>query len=155
MDFEQYFKSETRSRSIHHFRDLFFLSEDESKAICAIINSSLFFCWFLAVCNGRNLTAVDVGRFPIGHFDKQILEKLSILFDELMESYKKNSVITKRSDCEYQEFRPGLSKDIIDKIDEIASHHYGLPEEEQDFIINYEIKYRLGKNLSSRVQRKS
>ena len=44
---------------------------------------------------------------------------------------------------------------IIDKIDEIASHHYGLPEEEQDFIINYEIKYRLGKSLSSRVQRKS
>ncbi len=151
MDFEQYFKSAARSRSIHHFRDLFFVSKDESKAICAIINSSLFFFWFLAVCNGRNLTAVDVGRFPIGNFDKQIVDKLSILFDELMESYKNNSVIKKRSDCEYQEFRPGLSKSIIDKIDKIASHHYGLPEEEQNFIINYEIKYRIGQNISSEV----
>jgi len=39
------------------------------------------------------------------------------LFDQLMEDYKKNSVIRVRQDCEYQEFNPGLSKPIMDEID--------------------------------------
>jgi hypothetical protein len=39
------------------------------------------------------------------------------------------------------------SKPIIDKIDTILAEHYGFTEEELDFIINYDIKYRMGKEL--------
>jgi hypothetical protein len=144
MDFEQYFKSATRSRSIHHFRDLLFAREDEGKAICAIINSSLFFFWFMALCNGRNLTAVDVGCFPVGDFEPSVRRQLVAVFADLMEDYKANSIIRERSDCEYQEFRPSFSKPIIDKIDHALAKHYGFTDEELDFIINYDIKYRMG-----------
>lgn len=35
-------------------------------------------------------------------------------------------------------------KPIIDEIDKVLAEHYGFTEEELDFIINYDIKYRMG-----------
>ena len=144
MDFAQYFKSDTRARSVHHFRDLVFGTETDGKCACAAINSSLFFFWFMSICNGRNLTSVDVGRFPIGAVHRRLQRELVVLYDRLMEDYRKNSFVRKRTDCEYQEFRPALSKRIIDKIDTVLAKHYGFTDEELDFIINYDIKYRAG-----------
>ena len=39
---------------------------------------------------------------------------------------------------------PHLSKPIIDEIDRALARHYGLSDEELDFIINYDVKYRMG-----------
>ena len=39
---------------------------------------------------------------------------------------------------------PRHSKPIIDQIDTILAHHYGFTDEELDYIINYDIKYRMG-----------
>ena len=44
----------------------------------------------------------------------------------------------------FQKFLPRKSKPIIDKIDTILAQHYGFTEEELDYIINYDIKYRMG-----------
>jgi hypothetical protein len=33
---------------------------------------------------------------------------------------------------------------IADQIDTILAQHYGFTEEELDYIINYDIKYRMG-----------
>ena len=41
-----------------------------------------------------------------------------------------------------------FSKPIIDEIDELLAKHYGFTEEELDFIINYDIKYRMGDKLN-------
>jgi hypothetical protein len=144
MDFEQYFKSDTRSRSVHHFRDLLFKDEAGGKCVCAIINSSLYFFWFMAVCNGRNLTAVDVERFPVGEFDAHNKKRVGELFDRLMKDYKKNSFVRERTDCKFQEFRPSISKPIIDEIDRALGKHYGLSDAEVDHILNYDTKYRVG-----------
>jgi len=38
-----------------------------------------------------------------------------------------------------------VSKHIIDRIDRELAKHYGFTDEELDFIINYDIKYRMGK----------
>lgn len=146
MDFEPYFKSPTRTRSVHHFRDLHFRNADEGKFISALLNSSLFFFWFVSIGNGRNLTGTDVESFPIGSLTHDILAPMSSLFDRLMRDYVANSVVRIRQDCEYQEFQPSLSKPIIDDIDRVLARHYGFTAEELDFIINYDIKYRMGKD---------
>ncbi|MDO8745210.1 MAG: hypothetical protein Q7J76_08910 [Candidatus Brocadiaceae bacterium] len=39
------------------------------------------------------------------------------------------------------------SKPIIDEIDKVLAPHYGFTDEGLDFIINYDIKYRMGKEL--------
>ena len=38
---------------------------------------------------------------------------------------------------------------IIDEIDKVLAQHYGFTDEELDFIINYDIKYRMGKELDA------
>ena len=39
------------------------------------------------------------------------------------------------------------SKPIIGKIDQVLGKHYGFTEEELDFIIKYDIKYRMDDEL--------
>jgi hypothetical protein len=43
------------------------------------------------------------------------------------------------------EFYPKYSKPIIDEIDSVLAKHYSFTDEELDFIINYDIKYRMGR----------
>jgi hypothetical protein len=38
-----------------------------------------------------------------------------------------------------------MAKSIIDEIDQVLARHYGFTEEELDSVVNYEIKYRLGR----------
>jgi hypothetical protein len=45
---------------------------------------------------------------------------------------------------ELQSLSPVKSKQFIDKIDIELADHYGFTPEELDYIINYDIKYRLG-----------
>ena len=52
----------------------------------------------------------------------------------------------------YQRFRPKLAKPIIDEIDRVLAGHYGLTAEELDFIINYDIKYRLGRDTETQEE---
>jgi hypothetical protein len=42
-----------------------------------------------------------------------------------------------------QSFNISFSKSVIDKIDTFLAPHYGFSEEELDYIINYDIKYRM------------
>ena len=143
MDFEQYFQSATRSRSVHHFRDLYLKDAKSAKTVGALLNSSLFFLWFVTVGNGRNLTGEDVTEFPVGSLPEHL--DCSDLFNELMDDYKRHAVVRHRVDAEFQEFYPSKSKPVIDRIDRALAKHYGLTEEELDFIINYDIKYRMGR----------
>jgi hypothetical protein len=41
------------------------------------------------------------------------------------------------------------SDPIIDEIDRALARHYGFTEEELGFILNYNIKYRLGRDHES------
>jgi hypothetical protein len=73
------------------------------------------------------------------------------LWTRLQESLSAGSVPkrirTKQGETiEYDEYDVGLSKPIIDEIDQLLARHYGFTDEELDFIINYDIKYRMGKD---------
>lgn len=46
---------------------------------------------------------------------------------------------------EYDEFDVGRSKALLDRIDASLAVLFGFTDEELDFIINYDIKYRMGK----------
>jgi hypothetical protein len=71
-----------------------------------------------------------------------------------MDSYRQNSTlrtveyVTKGNiTVQYFNFRP--SKPIIDEIDRVLAKNYGFSDEELDFIINYDIKYRLGQSSTN------
>jgi hypothetical protein len=80
-------------------------------------------------------------------FSPKVAASFVPLFKRLMNDYRKHSIIrTRRDGVEFQEFAPGKSKQFMDDIDRALAPHYGFTPEELDFIINYDIKYRLGQD---------
>ena len=128
-------------------------NEESSVALC-ILNSSLFYWYNWLLSNCRDLSKKDVGNMPIsiGEMKNELVEVLKSLEHELMDDYKAHKKIYKRVsngvNTEFDSFYPMYSKTIIDQIDTTFSEHYGFTDEELDFIINYDIKYRMGKNIS-------
>jgi hypothetical protein len=66
-----------------------------------------------------------------------------------MSDLKRNSIMLTREQrqtgtTQTQSFKIQKSKPIIDKIDQIIARHFGLSDEELDFLLNYDIKYRMG-----------
>ena len=148
MDFQPYFKSATRTRSEDHLRDLHVESEGLRKAVGAILNSTHFFFWFITQGTCRDIAGPDVESFPVGDL-REVAPLLGPIFSDLMTDLKAKSRTRvyhyKASGrVEYQEFYPGRSKQIIDKIDKAMARGLGLVESELDFILNFDIKYRMG-----------
>ena len=82
--------------------------------------------------------------------DEESLARLGLATHELMADIKAHSQMQtinykKTGTLNIQSTYPRLSKAIIDKLDGILAEHYGFTDEELDFIINYDIKYRMGR----------
>ena len=121
---------------------------DNTALICLFMCSSLFYWWWVKVSNCRDLNLTDVANFKLPeslHFNKELENLQKDLMDDLM----LNSVIKTRNQkltglVNYREFYPFKSKIIIDRIDRMFSKYYDFSDEELDFIINYDYKYRMG-----------
>ncbi len=95
----------------------------------------------------------EVLGFPI-NLEKMatcIQEKLRKLATELADDLQANSEYRNMSFKEVgaltiQCMLPTRSKPVIDEIDRVLAKHYGFTDEELDFIINYDIKYRMGQD---------
>ncbi len=133
-------------------RQVNFSSEGLRDAAVCIINSSLFFWFWLLYSDCYHLNEREIGSFPVNlnELAQQWGDLLSSISDRLMLDYMNNSrqrtyVYKTTGRVVYDEFYPKLSKPIIDEIDCVLARHYGFTDEELDFIIHYEIKYRRGR----------
>lgn len=120
----------------------------------AFFNSTLFYLWFTIQGNCRNIAGPDIETLPVGNPTNSSLKGLIEAFADLMADLKRNSkrrvyVYEASGKVEYDEFYPDQSKPIIDEIDTILAAHYGLTSEELDFLVNYDIKYRLGRDAET------
>jgi hypothetical protein len=155
MDFEPYFKSPQKDRSTDHIKDLFFEDADQAHKAGAILNSTIFYLWFTVQGNCRNIAGVDVESLPAGDLADDDMKPVTHSFAQLMGDLKRHSkrrvyVYETSGRVEYDEFYPDKSKPIIDKIDTQLANHYGFNDEELDFLVNYDIKYRLGRGEDDR-----
>ena len=117
-------------------------------SIIASLSSNVFWWWYTITSNLRDLNPSDIFNFPI---HKSILnfKEIQAAGEKYIVSLKDNSSILRRVQkqtgiTETQSFKIQLSKPIIDEIDKLLAQHYGFTEEELDYIINYDIKYRMG-----------
>ncbi len=117
--------------------------------IVPLLNSSLFYWFWRSHSDGFHCGYGDVYRMPFkDDLSLTTSSSLASLGKKLQRDLFKNSaekqIRTKAGQITYQEFYPKQSKAILDEIDAVLAEHYGLTEEELDFIMNYDIKYRLG-----------
>ena len=115
-----------------------------------ILNSNLFFYFYTVRSNCRDLNPSDIKCFPIPEGIENNKQFTDLAY-RLMKSLDDNSEYITREQKQtgsirLQSFYPSSSKPIIDEIDRVLAKHYGFSPEELDFIINYDIKYRMGKD---------
>jgi len=132
-----------------HGRYLYFDEAALCYAAMALLNSSLFYAYFIAYGDCFHLSQTLVTSFPVV---SDILgdARLALLGEDLdhdlRDKAEKMSINTRAGDkISYDEFFAWKSKPIIDEIDIVLAEHYGFTDEELDFIVNYDIKYRMGK----------
>ena len=151
-DFVPYFWNERdgKKQSLQ-IKDLRFTKKDYALAVCSILNSSLFYWWFIISSDCRHLNIREIVNFSFNpeQIDQTRITRLSEISEELMEDYRyhatrKETNYKTTGKVVYDEFYPRRSKSIIDKIDRVLAKHYGFTDEELDFITNYDIKYRMG-----------
>jgi hypothetical protein len=111
-----------------------------------MLNSSLAYWLWTALTDCRHVTKDFVSRLPVS--------AMSLDGRELMarhaQAYAANTVLfEKRPGYRSPETKVHNLKPIIDEIDTVLARHYGFTEEELDFIINYDIKYRMGDALNA------
>ena len=122
-------------------------SRMDLEMLTCLLNSSIYYFCYISNTNCRDLNPADIRYIP---FPESIInENFSALFLELDENQKTNLKPLRRNQkqtglVEIQSFRPKMAKLIIDKIDTLLAKHYNFTEEELDYIINYDIKYRMG-----------
>ena len=150
----QYFKNDIlqSSSTVDH---LTVLELTDKEIITAVINSTLFYYYWIQFSDCYHLSKKDIKSFPLNlstldsSISQEVISKCKIYLDELeklaiwQEEFKKDG--TKRK---YRRFFPQKAKPLINEVDKIFGKHFGFSDLELDFIINYDIKYRMGKNRS-------
>lgn len=136
------------SKVSSHYKSLIFEKED-SIIVNGLLNSSLFYWWFVVWSDGRDLLAGHIKSFPIDLTTLQDDHKKALgdLVTELMKKYNESSniKINQRSEgyfVKIKEIIPSKSKGLIDQIDDILAEYYGFTNVEKRFIKEFDIKFR-------------
>ena len=142
-----------RRRPPSEFKALNFGTIEHAQLALCCLNANLFY-WFVTVFSDcRHVNKREVDAFPV-NLDalaaSNVKTPLAKLGARLMEDLQRNSMDrqmrfqhdTLTVQCIY----PKASKSLLDDIDRMLAWHYGFTEEELDFIINYDIKYRMGRD---------
>lgn len=117
-------------------------------AYCCLY-SSLHYWLYQTRTNCRDFNPSDIRYLPIPDIIASGIQEFSKLANDIMKKIEETSDTgtghySIGGSVKYQRFRPKSAKSYFDEIDRILSKHYDFNDEELDFIINYDIKYRMG-----------
>ena len=157
-----YYAKNGRVGAPAHGRYVYFPDKKTANICSAILNSSLFYLYFVAFGDCFHLSDSLVANFPIPHAalnDPRLIE----LNKELMADLKRNSATktittrdkktkTVKDTISYAEFDARSSKSIIDKVDCVLAEHYSFTAAELDMILNFDVKFRLGSDEEADVE---
>ena len=140
------------------YKVVLFEDKHTAQLVRSYLLSSTYYVFFVALSDAYHCGRELVLSFPVG-IDK--LERddeggLIAIGGRYEADLAKNSVRRRikykaTGWIEYDEFYPRLSKTIADEIDIVLAKHYMFDDVELDFIINYDIKYRLGREADEEV----
>lgn len=138
------FGTESKSNKSKHFLD-----DKNVYVFISVLSSNIWWWWYTLHFDMYNCKDYMMYEFPYkynGHIELKSLGK-NLCNNLIANADRKVQYYETTGNREQLIFSPSKSKTIIDEIDNILARHYGFTEEELDFIINYDIKYRMGKAL--------
>jgi len=147
----KFFRDGKESSSTRENEVMFPSEAVRDRALC-VLNSSLFYWFYQVRTNCRDFNPSDYKTFPvptslaeedIGKLARKLIKQLDNSAELVAASHSITGAI------KFEQFRPRTAKPIIDEIDRVLAVHYGFTDEELDFIINYDIKYRMGREAEN------
>lgn len=153
-DFIPYFRNDRDGKKRSEDYKVYYFGKTVDSFVAGI-NSSIFYMYWQVLFDNFKAGRLSIEMFPFPDMNsKNTQTNLKYLCKELMNDMQNNAKRIKveyqaTGNVEYDNFYPRLSKHIIDEIDKVLAEHYGFTEEELDFVINYDIKYRMGKELNN------
>ncbi len=152
-DFVPYFRNEADGvKKSEDYKPYMFSANEHADLATTVINSSTFFFYFTTLGDCFHCGKEFVLKFPFDLNDAhhRIGKKMAHIGQQLMcdlkiKAVRRQALSERTGSVEYDEFWPSKSKKIINKIDQLLAKHYSFSDEQLDFIINYDIKYRMGR----------
>ncbi len=150
------FKEDGIDKVTGEMKPLYFENTGQKATFISLLSSSLYFLYYTTWSSCQVINSRDFNiQFDYNRLNDTEKNLFITLAQNLEDDYQNNSSIIKRNYSargrsfvmDKQYFYLKKSKSIIDQIDTVLARHYGFTEEELDFIINYDIKYRMGKAL--------
>lgn len=127
-----------------------FNSKDNLSLAVSVLNSNLFWLYYVAYSSFHHVNPVDILSFPVSfsEMDSNLKFRLIDAGRLLMDAMNEKSILQTRvhkggNNSQSQTFYPSLTKTIVDTIDVILSEHYNFNKEEIDKVINFDIMFRL------------
>lgn len=158
-DFIPYFKNEKDGeKKSDDYKPYRFARVEDGQVAVAVLNSSIFFHYFITLGDCFHCGKEFVLQFPINldqtqaNFAREMC-RIAVQFTHSLRqnAVRRRAVSDKTGAIEYDEFWPSKSKSIIDEADRLLAIHYDLTTEELDYAVNFEIKYRMGRDMKLEV----
>ena len=131
-----------------------FDNRDLLSMVTGVVNSNLFWCFYVIFASFHHVNPPDILEFPVDFEEMDSLERKQLIHssERLMGEMQAKSEIRQRIHkgghiSKIQTFIPSLSKPFNDAIDYILKRHYDFTDDEFDYIVNYDIKYRMSENM--------
>jgi len=115
---------------------------EDSSFVYILLNSNTLYWLWTTYTDCRHMTKGFIEFLPLPSNRSVNYE----LVEKLKEAYIENTTLfEKRPGYKSPEIKVQNFKHVIDQLDRVLADHYGFQDEELDFIINYDIKYRMGR----------
>jgi len=148
----RYWRKAIEQKISSHYKELKVDANFINIFLC-LLNSQFYYWYWITNSNCMDVVTREVFELPIFNVKEKKLIEFNDIKEELIKSYLSNIELRDRNGelirTTETNFDVKKSRKIINKIDKVLSKHYGFTEEELDFIINYDIKYRMGKELNA------
>ncbi|MDY0150979.1 MAG: Eco57I restriction-modification methylase domain-containing protein [Candidatus Cloacimonas sp.] len=125
------------------------------RACISTINSTMFYFYWVLLTDCYHLSKQDITNFPVDFnlVNSEIRTNLVDLCKNLLGSLEESAVwktetLSNGDTKTYRRYFPQNCKSVIDEIDKNLGCCFGLSQNEIDYLINYDIKYRMGSSLN-------
>lgn len=151
------FKEDGVDKATGEMKPIYFDNNNLKNAVIAILSSNTFFLNYVIWSSCQVVNSRDFNiPIDVNSISKDDFKHLVSIGEKLQDDYQKNSLTKERHYSKKgrsftmlkQYFYIKYSKSTIDEIDKILAQYYNFTDEELDFIINYDIKYRMGNELN-------
>jgi hypothetical protein len=116
----------------------------------ALLNSHLFYWYWIAFSNCMDVVARDVLEFPVFRLEEVDPAPFASLVAHLLTLYHEGATTRARRGARIQTSETTIdarrARAVIVATDRLLAHHYGFNDEELDFVLSYDLKYRLGRS---------